>query len=63
MNVLDSHYALGLGKFLADELGLQPIHQFIVDDVPEKYRDGLREAFRNLTPTLGGEITFSKDGA
>lgn len=59
---LDSHYALGISRFLSDELGLQPVHQFIVDEVPEKYREKLRDSFRRLTPSLGSEITVTTDG-
>ena len=40
-SIADSSYALGFSKFLLNELGIIPGIQFIVDDVPEKYQEGI----------------------
>ncbi len=59
---LDSHYALGFSRFLSDELGLQPVHQYIVDEIPQKYQDKVRDAFHHLTSSMSSEITITTDG-
>ena len=37
--VADAQYALGITKFLTNDLGLVPAKQFIVDDTPKEYRE------------------------
>ena len=36
--VADAQYALGITKFLVNDLGLVPAKQFVVDDTPKKQR-------------------------
>jgi nitrogenase molybdenum-iron protein beta chain len=48
-SIADSSYSLGFSKFLLNELGIIPGPQYIVDDIPEKYQDYVREQFENLS--------------
>lgn len=47
--IADSSYALGFSKFLLNELGIIPGPQYIVDDIPEKYQDRVKEEFENIS--------------
>ncbi|MBE5889962.1 MAG: hydrogenase [Lachnospiraceae bacterium] len=47
--IADSSYALGFSKFLLNELGIIPGPQYIVDDIPEKYQDSVKEEFENIS--------------
>ena len=47
--IADSSYALGFSKFLLNELGIIPGPQYIVDDIPEKFQDSVREEFENIS--------------
>ena len=58
----DAHYTLGITKFLANDLGLIPAKQFIVDDTPKKYRDDIAAEFKNLNFNLEAEVSFETDG-
>ncbi len=63
-SIADSSYSLGFSKFLLNELGIIPGPQYIVDDIPEKYQDYVREQFENLSE-LGRkrdiEVVFDPD--
>ena len=63
-SIADSSYALGFSKFLLNELGIIPGPQYIVDDIPEKYQDYVRDQFENLSE-LGRkrdiEVVFDPD--
>lgn len=63
-SIADSSYALGFSKFLLNELGIIPGKQFIVDDVPEKYQDYIREQFDNISDLKKRdiEVVFNPDG-
>ena len=58
----DAHYTLGITKFLANDLGLIPAKQFVVDDTPKKYRDDIAAEFKNLNFNLEAEVSFETDG-
>lgn len=47
--IADSSYALGFSKFLLNELGIIPGPQYIVDDIPEKYQDLVKEEFDHIS--------------
>lgn len=47
--IADSSYALGFSKFLLNELGIIPGPQYIVDDIPEKYQDRVKEEFDHIS--------------
>ncbi len=60
--VADAQYALGITKFLANDLGLVPAKQFIVDDTPKQYREQIKEEFKKLNYGLEAEVVFETDG-
>ncbi|MFL0196740.1 nitrogenase component 1 [Clostridium sp. WILCCON 0269] len=58
----DSSYSLAMTKFLVNDLGLLPEHQFITEDVPERFRDVIRGYFKDIGTGISSGITFSQDG-
>lgn len=62
-SIADSSYALGFSKFLLNELGIIPGPQYIVDDIPEKYQDYVREQFDNISELKKRtvEVVFDPD--
>lgn len=60
-NVNDAAYSLALSKFLVNELGYYPIHQFITEEVPEEYQENIAGYFKELAPGISSEITFAQD--
>ncbi|MCR5742912.1 MAG: hydrogenase [Lachnospiraceae bacterium] len=60
--VADAQYALGITKFLANDLGLIPAKQFIVDDTPANYRDKIEEEFKKLNYGVEASVSFETDG-
>lgn len=60
--VADAQYALGITKFLANDLGLVPAKQFIVDDMPKEFRKSITEEFNKLNFGLKTEVQFETDG-
>ncbi|MCR5638413.1 MAG: hydrogenase [Lachnospiraceae bacterium] len=60
--VSDAHYALGITKFLANDLGLVPAKQFVVDDTPKNVREEIAEEFKKLNYGLEAEVSFETDG-
>ncbi len=59
--VADAQYALGITKFLPNDLGLIPAKQFITDDTPKEYQDAIREEFKKLNYGLEAEVVFETD--
>ncbi len=59
--VADAQYALGITKFLANDLGLIPAKQFITDDTPKEYQEAIREEFQKLNYNLSAEAVFETD--
>ncbi|MBE5957490.1 MAG: hydrogenase [Lachnospiraceae bacterium] len=60
--VSDAQYALGITKFLANDLGLVPAKQFVVDDTPKNRREEITEEFKKLNFGLEAEVSFETDG-
>lgn len=60
--VSDAQYALGITKFLVNDLGLIPAKQFVVDDTPKAYRAAITEEFKNLNFGIKAEVSFETDG-
>ncbi|MBQ7264978.1 MAG: hydrogenase [Firmicutes bacterium] len=60
--VSDAHYALGITKFLANDLGLVPAKQFITDDTPQSYREDIKKEFKELNFGIEAEAVFETDG-
>lgn len=61
-NISDAYYALGISKFLVNELGLIPGEQYIADDTPEEYQEFIREEFKHLSKDISTEVIFEVDG-
>jgi nitrogenase molybdenum-iron protein beta chain len=59
--VADAQYALGITKFLTNDLGLVPAKQFIVDDTPKEYQSLIKEEFTKLNYGLKAEAVFETD--
>ena len=62
ITVADATYALGVSRFLVNDLGLLPGEQFITDETPEEFRPPLVEAFGRLSATVSAAVTFTADG-
>ncbi len=60
--VADAQYALGITKFLVNDLGLFPAKQFVADDTPKQYREKIKEEFKNLNYGIEAEVSFETDG-
>jgi len=60
--VADAGYALGVSRFLVNDLGLLPGRQFVTDETPANFREGISAEFSRLSPTVGAEVTFTPDG-
>lgn len=60
--VADAQYALGITKFLVNDLGLFPAKQFIVDDTPKSYQSDIKGYFEDLNYGIKAEIGFETDG-
>ncbi len=60
--VSDAQYALGITKFLVNDVGLFPEKQYVTDDTPEKYRDSIKEYFKDLNYGIGADVSFETDG-
>jgi nitrogenase molybdenum-iron protein beta chain len=62
VHITDAFYALGMSKFLANDLGLLPGRQFITDETPEIYQDAIKTAFAKLAPGVAADLRFEPDG-
>ncbi|WP_099466608.1 nitrogenase component 1 [Konateibacter massiliensis] len=60
--VSDAQYALGITKFLVNDLGLYPAKQFVVDDTPKEFRDSIKTYFKELNYGIEADISFETDG-
>jgi nitrogenase molybdenum-iron protein beta chain len=60
--ILDASYSIGFSKYLLNELGIIPAKQFIIDDTPEQYREGIIEQFRHISELRVAEVEFETDG-
>jgi nitrogenase molybdenum-iron protein beta chain len=60
--VSDAHYALGITKFLVNDLGLFPAKQFVVDDTPREYREAVSSYFKDLNYGIEADVSFETDG-
>ena len=60
--VADAQYALGITKFLVNDLGLLPAKQFVTDDTPKEYREKIKQEFENLNYGIKAEVLFETDG-
>lgn len=58
----DSLYALGISRFLTNDMGLIPEKQFITDDTPRDFQEQVSREFRDFTDGITTEAVFSNDG-
>jgi nitrogenase molybdenum-iron protein beta chain len=61
-NINDSNSVLAFSKFLVNDLGFLPAHQFITENVPEVYAQSVASYFEELAPGISSPVTFSQDG-
>lgn len=61
-NINDAAYALAISRFLVNDLGYVPAHQFITEDVPEEFRNAVAGYFQELAPGISSAVTFEQDG-
>jgi len=57
----DSAYALGLSRFLVNQLGLIPARVLVTDNPPEEAREGIRASFLHIADDVAIEIGFEED--
>ncbi|MNC03397.1 Light-independent protochlorophyllide reductase subunit B [compost metagenome] len=62
ITVADSLYALGVARFLTNDLGLIPEKQFITEDTPQRYQAGVATEFAKFNNGITAETVFSNDG-
>ncbi|MGN0728328.1 nitrogenase component 1 [Treponema sp.] len=60
--VSDAQYALGITKFLVNDLGLVPAKQFVTDDTPKNFQAQIAQEFSNLNYGIKAEVAFETDG-
>lgn len=60
--VSDAQYALGITKFLVNDLGLFPAKQFVTDDTPREFREKVFSYFKELNFGIEAEVSFETDG-
>lgn len=59
--LLDATYAIGISKYLLNELGILPGRLYIVDNTPEIYHEEIRQQFRAISETRSVEVIFETD--
>ena len=60
--LLDASYAVGLAKYLLNELGIIPGRQFITDDTPLEFQESIRSQFAHISEFRSAEVEFLNDG-
>ena len=62
VSIADSFYALGVARFLINDLGLLPETQYITHGVAEEYQDSITAEFKNFEDGIEAKVVFSNDG-
>lgn len=62
VTIADSLYALGISRFLTNDLGLIPEKQFITDGTPIEYQNSVASEFESFTANITAETVFTSDG-
>lgn len=57
----DASYALGLTRFLVNQLGLIPVSAIITDNPPEERRELIRRQFHALADDVSIDVAFEED--
>jgi len=58
----DTQYALAITRFLVNDMGLFPERQYAMEDVPERYHEGIRKYFADLNYGIKADVRFEIDG-
>lgn len=62
VTIADSFYALGLTRFLINDLGMIPEAQFVTERVPEEHRPLIDAEFGRFAPELVSSVRYGADG-
>ncbi|MDF2873623.1 MAG: nifK 1 [Sporomusa sp.] len=62
VTISDSFYALGIAKFLVNDMGLLPETQYITDGVAEEYQSRIAAEFENFNDGITAKVVFTNDG-
>jgi nitrogenase molybdenum-iron protein beta chain len=62
VTIADSHYALAVSRFLVNDMGLFPAKQFVIDGIPEEYKESVSNLFLKYNHGIQAEVEFSSDG-
>lgn len=62
ITIADSGLALGLSRFLVNDLGLIPEAQFVTDQVPEAHRERIEAEFQDEVAGIPSPVVFTSDG-
>ena len=60
--IADSLYAIGLTRFLTNDIGLMPSFQFVTDTPPEEFRAEITRSFQEIAPGISAQVEFTGDG-
>ncbi len=61
VNIADAAYTLGISRFLVNDLGLWPGHQFVTDQTPAEHQEWLAGEFAHLAPKVSAPVVFTPD--
>jgi nitrogenase molybdenum-iron protein beta chain len=59
--LLDATYAVGVSKYLVNELGILPARQFVIDNTPEEFRPAIQAQFEHISKTRSARVDFEND--
>jgi nitrogenase molybdenum-iron protein beta chain len=62
ITIADSGLALGLSRFLVNDLGLIPEAQFVTDRVPDQHRERIEAEFHDEVAGIPSPVIFTDDG-
>ena len=60
--ISDSAYGIGASNFLISELGYVPKGAFLIENVPEKYKESIINIFEGIDEEYKGKVFFEIDG-
>lgn len=62
ITIADSGFALGLSRFLVNDLGLIPEAQFVTDKVPDEHKEKIEAEFNDSVAGIPSPVIFTTDG-
>ncbi|MFL0194041.1 nitrogenase component 1 [Clostridium sp. WILCCON 0269] len=60
--IADSAYGIGASSFLINEVGYVPKGSFLIDNVPDKYKENIVNTFEGIDEEYKGKVFFENDG-